>query len=128
MRRVSFALNDDRGFSLASVVVAVAFLAVAAALVGALLADSVKAHRASAEGQTAAHLALAEAERLKAVPFDELTTVPEGDVPGYPGFRAAVEVEQVNAFTKRVTVRVTYPVQGGERGEQRLTFERTGGF
>ncbi|WP_425387452.1 prepilin-type N-terminal cleavage/methylation domain-containing protein, partial [Desulfovirgula thermocuniculi] len=57
MRRVSFALNDDRGFSLASVVVAMALLAVAAALVGALLAGSVKAHRASAEGQTAAHLA-----------------------------------------------------------------------
>lgn len=128
MRRSLLVIAGERGFSLASVVAALAFLAVAAALVGALLAGSVKAHRTSASGQVAAHLALAEAERLKAVPFDELAPAPEADVPGYPGFRATVEVEQVNAFTKRVTVRVTYPEQGGGRGEQRLTFERTGGL
>lgn len=118
------AFKDERGFSLAEVVLAVALLAVAAVLVGRLMTVSVQTHQTSERGEQAVHIALREAERLKSISYNDLASAPEEDAPGYPGFRVKVDVEEVNSYTKRVTVRVTYPEQGGGRGEQRLVFEK----
>lgn len=121
-------LRDERGFSLAEVVLAILFLAVAAAVVGGLLAVSVQSHHTSERGEQAVHIAVQEAERLKSVPFDSLASQPEQSVPGYPGFKVKVDVQPLNTYAKRVTVSVTYPEQGGGTGAQRLVFERTGGL
>lgn len=107
---------------------AAAVLAAAAAvLCGALvrpLQDQVDAGRAF----RAAFLAQEKAEELKAVPWDQLAAEPEADVPGYPGFRRSVAVDAPDGFTKRVTVRVSYPLHGAGRGVQTVTFERTVDF
>lgn len=122
------ALKDKRGFSLAEVVLAIAFLAAAAALVGGLMVVSTQAHRTSERGGQAVHIAMREAERLKSVSFSDLTSRAEQNVPGYPGFEVKADVQALNIYTKRVTVSVTYPEQGGGWGTQQLVFERTGGL
>jgi len=120
--------SREKGFSFVEVLVAAAALAVAAAvLCGALirpLQDQMDAERAF----RAAFLAQEKAEELKAVPWDQLAGEPEGEVPGYPGFRRSVSVDAPDQFTKRVTVRVSYPLHGAGRGVQTVTFERTVDF
>ncbi len=121
---------DERGTTLASVVAAAAVLAVAAFLLGGLMVRSLQDQQASGEGFRAVFLAQEKAEELKSLPFDQVASEPEADVPGCPGFRRSVLVEEVNPYTKRVTVRVSYPVRGksGGRGSQELVFERTVDF
>jgi len=120
--------KSESGFSLAEVVVALTFLALATALVGGLMAASTQICHTSERGEQAVHVALQEAERLKSVSYGDLASQPEQGVPGYPGFKVKVDVQALNAYTKRVTVSVTYPEQGGGTGAQRLVFERTGGL
>jgi Tfp pilus assembly protein PilV len=126
LRRIS----DERGFTLASVVIAAAVLAVAAFILGGLIARSLQDQQASEEGFRAVFLAQEKAEELKSLPFDQVASEPEADVPGCPGFRQSVTVEELNPYTKRVTVRVVYPVRGGSgrTGVQELVFERTVDF
>lgn len=116
--------KDEHGFSLAEIIIAVFLLAVAAAIIGGLMATSAQSHTTSERGEQAVHIAVQEAEKLKSVPFEDLTTQPERSVPGHPGFKVKVDVQPLNAYTKRVTVSVTYPEQSGGRGVQRLVFER----
>lgn len=117
-------LKDERGLSLAGVVAAVALLAVAAVFVGRLMAVSVQTHQTSKRGGQAVHLALREAEKLKSVSYDDLVSAPEEDIPDYLNFKVKVDVEEANPYIKKVSVRVSYPKQGGGRGKQQIVFER----
>ncbi|NHM28138.1 hypothetical protein G7K71_14345 [Desulfofundulus sp. TPOSR] len=123
-------ISDERGFTLASVVIAAAVLAVAAFLLGGLIVRSLQDQQASEEGFRAVFLAQEKAEELKSLPFDQVASEPEADVPGCPGFRRSVTVEELNPYTKRVTVRVAYPARGSSdrMGVQELVFERTVDF
>lgn len=118
----------EKGFSFAEVLVAAAILVVvAAALCGALirpLQDQLDAERAF----RAAFLAQEKAEELKAMPWDKLTAEPETGIPNYPGFRRSVVIENLDSHTKRITIRVSYPMYGGRRGTQTVIFERTVDF
>lgn len=116
------------GFAMMSVVIAAAVLAVAAFLLGGLLIRSHQDQQASENGSRAIFLAQEKAEELKSLSFDQVTSEPEADVPGWPGFKRSVLVEEINPYTKRVTVKVTYPQRGGGQGSQELVFERTVDF
>lgn len=114
------------GFAFISVVAAAAILAVAAFLLGGLMVRSLQDQRSSEKGSQAVLLAQEKAEDLKSLPFDQVKPEPEGEVSGYPGFKCSVDVEDIDSCTKRVTVRVSYPLQGSDkRGEQVLAFERS---
>lgn len=123
-------LFDERGFTLVSVVAAVAVLAVAVFLLGGLMVCSLQDQQGSENGFQAVFLAQEKVEELKSVPFNQVISEPETDVPGYPGFRQTVTVEDLNPYTKRVTVCVSYPVRGSgdKTGAQVLVFERTVDF
>jgi Tfp pilus assembly protein PilV len=119
----------DAGFALAWVVVAAAALGVAAFLLGGLLVRSLHDQRASEDAFLAVLLAQEKAEEIKSLPFDQVAPEPEAEVPGCPGFRRSVAVDQVDPCTKRVAVRVSYAVPGiGRTGAQELVFERTVDF
>lgn len=128
--RVLRRINEERGFSMVSVVAAAAVLAVAAFLLGGLLVRSLQDQQASEDGFRAAFLAQEKAEEVKSLHFDQVAPEPETEVAGFPGFRRSVGVEQLNSYTKRVRVRVTYPVRGsnGGTGVQELVFESTVDF
>ncbi|MGB9887076.1 MAG: hypothetical protein ACPLRW_08770 [Moorellales bacterium] len=124
LRPRKISLRREAGFALASVVLAAAFLALAALLVGGLVVRSAQDERASEDGFRAVLLAQEKAEELESLSFADLAPEPEEEVPGWPGFRRSVSVEDLGGGTKRVTVRVTYPTRGGGRGAQALVFER----
>ncbi|GEA15426.1 hypothetical protein E308F_16700 [Moorella sp. E308F] len=112
-----------KGFTLVEAVIIAAVLAVAAVVLGGVMAGAVRGQRAAGDSFRAVCLAQEKVEQLKPVPFDQISSEPEADVPGYPGFKRSVTVEQVDAYTKRVTVRVTCPAPGA--AAQVLVFERT---
>lgn len=113
-----------------SVVTASAILAVAALLLGGLLVRSLHDQQASEKGFQALFLAQGKVEELKSLPFNYVVSEPEADVPNYQGFRQLVTVVELNPYTKRVKVRVAYPVRGSSdrTGVQELIFERTVDF
>lgn len=119
-------LRHGRGFTIVTALVMSAVLAVVAVIVGGMMVGTVRGQKAVGDGFRAVCLAQEKVEQLKTVPFDEIAFEPEAEVPGYPGFKRSVTVEQIDAFTKRVTVQVTCPGPG--TAAQVLVFERTADF
>lgn len=111
------------GFTLAGAVVMAAVLVVTATVLGSFMVEAVRGQKAAGDGFRAVCLAREKVEQLKSVTFDQIASEPEAEVPGYPGFKRSVTVEQIDAYTKRVTVRVTCPAPGA--AAQTLVFERT---
>lgn len=119
--------KDETGYAMAEVVVAAAILMVAALLVGGLLVQTTRDEASAAKGMQAVYLAQEKAEEIKGTPFAEVKSEPWEDVPGFSGFRRRVDVEVIDAVTKRVTVAVSYPVSGGTERKV-LVLERTVDF
>ncbi|MGB9849141.1 MAG: hypothetical protein ACPLSY_04865 [Moorellaceae bacterium] len=115
-------LRHGRGFTIIAFLILAAVLAVAALIVGGMMAGVIREQRVVGDGFRAAYLAQEKVEQLKPVPFDQIASEPEADVPGYPGFKRSVMVEQVDGYTKRVTVHVTCTTSGVILT---LVFERT---
>jgi Tfp pilus assembly protein PilV len=116
--------KNDRGYLLLTTVLVLAFLSLAVFALGGLAAGAAHRRQEAEDAFKLVYLAQEKAESLKAAPFDQLASAPEADVPGWPGAKARVDVVQVNAWTKRVTVTVA-----DEKGAaQALTFERTPGW
>lgn len=116
--------RNERGYLLLTNVIALAFLSLAVFALGGLAAGAAHRRQEAEEAFRLVYLAQEKAESLKAAPFDQLSSAPEADVPGWPGVRARVDVVQANAWTKRVTVTVA----DEKGGAQALTFERTPGW
>lgn len=121
-------LQRKDGFSFIDVLVATAVLVVSVSILGSALIQPLHNQQDANKALCSAFLAQEKAEELKSVPWDQLVSETEADVPGYPGFKRSVEIETIDGFTKRVTVRVTYPLHGSGRGIQAVTFERTVDF
>jgi len=120
-------LPSRKGFGFAEVLVATALLAACAMVAGGLLAKAVQNRAVSEPGVVAVRLAVEKAEELKAVPWKELASEPEGPVPGMEEFRREVRVREAGPLLKSVEVVVRYVAPGGVK-EVSLCFERAGGF
>lgn len=116
-------VSDRGGFSFAEVLVAAAFTAAAALVLGGMLSRAVQDRAVAEPGIVAVHLALEEAEALKAAPWQELASRVPAAVPGFEGFTREVRVSPAGLLRKRVEVVVSYAAPGGVQ-EVVLVFER----
>lgn len=120
----SLACNEKGAFTLVGVLIAVALLGACLLAMAGPLSRGLADVGGSTQASRAVYLALEEAERLKAEPWEELTSIPRGEVPGFPGFYREVRVSSAGPLLKRIEVVVSFAAPGSE--EVVLVVERSG--
>lgn len=98
-----------RGFGLVLALVAAGVVAAAAAGLAGAAAASSRAGRELGWRAEALYLARSEMERVFSRASGDVSGEPPAEVPGWPGFRRAVEVEPLSGGGARVAVKVWHP-------------------
>lgn len=121
-------LDKKEGLTLLEILVSAAVLITAAVILTDTMSFLLKQQVNAEKAAYAVFLAQEKGEELKAVPWENLVSQPEAEISGCPGFSRSVEVRSLNSYTKQVTIKVYYPLQGSRKGVQKITFERTVDF
>lgn len=121
-------LNEKKGLTLLEILISTAALIIAAVALADTMSLLLKQQANAEKAAYAVFLAQEKGEELKAVPWENLVSQPEAEVPDCPGFSRTVEVRSLNSYTKQVTIEVYYPLPGSRKGVQKITFERTVDF
>ncbi|MCL6478539.1 MAG: hypothetical protein K6T65_08980 [Peptococcaceae bacterium] len=119
--------RNERGTTLASVLVSVALLAVLSFLTASTISRAAQARLASDTGATEAFLAFQKEQEIMGKDFNSVVSEANThvDASKYPGFFRAVNITPMTGNIKKVTVTVTYTAPGAPGSQKSLVFYRT---